>query len=381
MKEWINDHINEHIALLKELAAIPAPSHREDARVRFILDLMRGLQVGAYADCAKNVIVPFGCENGGDFSVYSAHTDVVFPDETPLPVREEAGKLYAPGVGDDTANVAALISIVRFIKEKGLEKEIRSPFMIVFNSCEEGLGNLKGVRQIMKDHGARVRELVSFDCPLEEGVIVGAVGSERWRIRAVTRGGHSYFDFGSPNAIHRMAGLISGLYAQPIPSDGRGKTTFNAGVITGGTSVNTIAQSAELLYEYRSEDRESLAAMRFSLSRLVAEASRDGAEFTAELIGERPCSGGVDTEKLAALAERCESAVFAVTGKRMKRSSASTDANIPLSMGVPAVTFGLYSGAGEHTRGEWLELSSLAPGLEIGLRLILGGHFRADLLP
>lgn len=370
MKTWIDAHFEEHLTLLKTLAAIPAPSHMEDKRVAFLLERCKKHGFDrAYSDSAKNVIVPFFNDKDREITVYSAHTDVVFPDETSLPVREENGRLYAPGVGDDTANVAAMLTMLIYIKENNSLPAY--PFAFVFNSCEEGLGNLKGTRQVMKDLEGRVKELISFDCSFEEGMVVRAVGSERWRVTASAKGGHSYMDFGDPNAIERMAALIEKLYAQPVPEKAGSRATYNVGVISGGTTVNSIAQSCEMLYEYRSDDRECLAAFRESFKRLLAEADGKGAQFTAELIGERPCGGEVDEEKLEALFARCESAIVNVTGEKPSRFSASTDANVPLSLGIPAVTFGLFSGEGAHTRGEWLDIESLKTGLEIGLKLVL----------
>lgn len=365
--------IAAHIELLKKFAAIPAPSHHEEKRVEFLLNELRAMGVeNAYEDAAKNVIVPMGGD--GPYTVYSAHTDVVFPDTEPLPVEERDGRLFAPGVGDDTANAAAMLTMLRYIKENRLKPV--EPVLFVFDSCEEGLGNLKGIRQIMKDFEGRIKELVSFDCSLDEGMVVRAVGSERWRITARTKGGHSYGAFGSPNAIHRMAQLVTRLYSQELPNVRGQRTTYNAGVITGGTSINTIAQSAELLYEYRSDEYVSLEFMRTQFMRLLEEANCPEARFEAELLGERPCGKDVDEAAQERLLARCAAAIEAVTGEPPALSSGSTDANVPLSLGIPAVTFGLCIGEGAHTREEWLDISSLETGLKIGLKLVVEGHFQ-----
>ena len=371
MKNWIEAHFEEQLELLKTLAAIPAPSGEEDRRVEFIVHWLRECGFECRVDEAKNVIVPFFTEADSDISCYIAHTDVVFPDTVPLPVRMEGDRLYAPGVGDDTANVVAILMMLLYIKENGLKPN--SPIMVALNSCEEGLGNLKGIRQIMKDHAGRIKQVVSFDCDLN-AVCVKAVGSERWRISAHTAGGHSFGAFGNPNAIHHMAKLVARLYEQHLPPY-EGRTTYNVGTITGGTSVNTIAQSCEMLYEYRSDNAGSLAYMRERFNALLSEANCDQARFEAELIGERPCGGNVDEAAQNALIERSSDAIQAVTGKRPGLGAGSTDANIPLSLGVPAVTFGLMNGGGAHTREEWLDIPSLKLGLEAGLRLVIGGHF------
>jgi len=250
---WCDAVSAEHLALLKTLAAIPAPSHQEDRRVKFISSWLK--ENGAetvIVDEAKNVILPLPADAKGPFRVFMAHTDVVFPDTEPLPVREESGCLFAPGVGDDTANMAALMLCAKFLLSHHITPE--APILIVFNSCEEGLGNLKGIRQLMQDYSGRVLDVTSFDCQ-SNSIVSRAVGSERWKVTAFTRGGHSYSDFGTASAIDHLSRLVSRLYQQPVPQKQGTKTTYNVGLISGGTSVNTIAQRAEMTYEYRSDDR------------------------------------------------------------------------------------------------------------------------------
>ena len=366
MITWCEQQKDRQLALLKELAAIPAPSHQEDKRVDFIKGWLE--EQGAktlLVDEAKNLILPFG---EGPYSVFMAHTDVVFPDLTALPVREEEGRLYAPGVGDDTANVVALMLCAQYLLEH--PDEVKSPLLLVFNSCEEGLGNLKGVRQICKDYQGRITRLVSFDGTMS-GLVDRAVGSERWKVTATTKGGHSFGNFGNPNAIAALAGVICCLYGQPVPRKDGTKTTFNVGTVSGGTSVNTIAQNAEMLYEYRSDDKECLERMRQQFTSLLWQLDSKDAHFEKELLGERPCGGDVDRTALDALLDKCAALVKKHTGKAPDRHSSSTDCNIPLSLGLPATCFGLYRGKGAHTREEYVEIDSLNPGLKLGLDTIL----------
>jgi len=370
--QWSLAHKDEQLELLKELAAIPAPSHREEKRVAFIRSWLKqqGAE-GVYVDEALNVVLPFGCNSGDDITVYMAHTDVVFPDMDALPVCEAEGKLFAPGVGDDTANVVALMQCVKFLLEKNCRP--KEPVLIVFNSCEEGLGNLKGVRQIMAEYNGRIRELVSFDCQYSD-VYVRAVGSERWKVNVTTCGGHSYSAFGNANAIAYLAELVTKLYRQEIPQVEGRKVTYNVGSISGGTSVNTIAQNAEILYEYRSDDADCLKFMRKQFLELVSAAQCPEASFEVACIGERPCGSDVPEVAHEKLICRSIEAITAATGSSPTRRSASTDANIPLSRGIPAVTFGLYMGGKMHTREEYVEIDSLETGLRIGL-LMITSHF------
>jgi len=371
LNQWCDSHFGEQLALLKALAAIPAPSHHEDQRAIFIKNWLQ--ENGAHnvtVDDAKNVILPLNAADG-PFLAVMAHTDVVFPDTEFLPVREENGKLFAPGVGDDTANVVSLMLCAKFFI---IHPElIPEPILIIFNSCEEGLGNLKGVRQIMTDYDGKVRQLVSFDCQWDS-VVSRAVGSERWQITVSTQGGHSFSDFGSPNAIVHLSRLIDKLYRQNIPEKPGCKTTYNAGLISGGTSVNTIAQSAKLTYEYRSNDRECLASMAEQFRELVDQANCPEAKFTVQSLGIRPCGGAVPEADHKALLERCSRAIRTVTAKAPCFCAASTDSNIPLSLGIPAATFGLYLGSGAHTREEYIEINSLTPGLKIALTFFLDSY-------
>ena len=364
---WCDVQFPEHLDLLKTLAAIPAPSHQENLRAEFIKNwLIQNGAVSVYIDDAKNVVLPLG---NGPYLTVMAHTDVVFPDLNPLPVREESGKLFAPGIGDDTANVVALMLCAKFfLTYPDLMPE---PLLIVFNSCEEGLGNLKGVRKIMECYGTGINALVSFDCQ-SNAVISQAVGSERWQVRVSTKGGHSFSDFGNPNAIAVLSGLIGRLYDQEIPTKDGCQTTYNVGLISGGTSVNTIAQSAEMTYEYRSNDRECLAQMAENFRDFVNRFQDKGVTIDVTSIGIRPCGGDVPAEAHSALMNRCINAIQTVYPGDVPLCAASTDANIPLSLGIPAATFGLYRGGGAHTREEYLYPESLTPGLKIAMTFFLG---------
>ncbi len=369
---WCESQHRAEVDLLKELAAIPAPSNHEELRAEHILAWLKGIGAeDAYVDPALNVVLPYP-KGAADYSVFMAHTDVVFPDTTPLPVCEKDGKLYAPGIGDDTANVAALLTVIRYIFENKLEP--KSPVLFVLNSGEEGLGNLKGVRQICESFRGKIKQLVSFDGCYND-IVNGAVGSERWKVTAKTIGGHSYGAFGNPNAISHMAKLICSLDAQPVPKKDGVRTTYNFGIINGGTSVNTIAQEASMLYEYRSNDIDHLAQMREQFFASFNTANCHDAEFSRELLGERPCASNLEAPAQQALLNQVSEVIRRLTGKEPGRHASSTDANIPMNLGIPATTFGLYIGEKAHTREENLEVASLDLGLKIGMTLILESCF------
>ena len=240
--------------------------------------------------------------------------------------------------------------------------------LLVINSGEEGLGNLKGSRKIMETFGDRVTEFFTLD-GVDCAVTTGAVGSKRYRIEVATEGGHSYSKFGNRNAIAYLASLIDALYMVKVPEEG--KTTYNVGLIQGGTSVNTIAQQAEMLYEFRSDRRENLAMMEEHLMAAVAFFRTKGAQINVELIGDRPCSGDVDPVRHQAMMDRTAAAVRRHFGADPRFRTASTDCNIPLSMGIPSIGVSCYSGDGAHTREEFVRIDSLLPGLRLCFELIL----------
>ncbi len=380
---YISEHKQEAYDLLIELARIPAPSGREERRAKYIKEWLEAKGAkGVYIDDALNVVYPAGCADPAECAdpagcagenpvcVFSAHTDVVFPDETELPVAVREGMLYAPGIGDDTANVAALMIAAGYLAEHAGEKAGRegTGCLIVFNSGEEGLGNLKGIRAICRRYGSRIRQHISFDGTMN-GIVTRSVGSKRYRVEVRTEGGHSYGSFGNRNAIAYLASLIGTLYELKVPT--RGRTTYNVGTISGGTSVNTIAQQAWMLYEFRSDDREDLEFMERHFEAVIEAYRAKGITVQVDLIGERPCMGEVPQEKMEALIQRVNAVIQKYSGRPAGQGSGSTDCNIPHSLGIPAVSFGAYRGGGSHTRGEWLEIESLEPGLKIVLETVL----------
>ena len=366
--QYIDRHAEEAFDLLVSLAQIPAPSNHEEQRAEFCLNWLRSKGAeGAYIDDALNVIYPIGDTGDNDLVVFMAHSDVVFPDTTPLPLKIEDGRIWCPGVGDDTANAVALLTVAGYLAgQKALPQNYG--VLLVINSSEEGLGNLKGTKKIMADFGHRVKEFITFDGNANM-VVTKAVGSRRYQVTVTTEGGHSYSRFGAPNAIAQLSRLITRLYEIKVPDIGR--TTYNVGTISGGTSVNTIAQSAQMLFEFRSDEREKLAIMEAHFDRIVEEFRSEGVQISIQVVGDRPCGVVVDN---SALANRALEAVRAHYGIEPFCTSGSTDCNIPLSMGIPSICPGCVMGAGAHTREDYVEIDSLLPGLKVAAQLILH-HF------
>ena len=350
--------------IIRDLCEIPAPSHHEERRAEYCKRWFENNGFsGVEIDDALNVIAPVNMKDDEPITVIMAHTDTVFPELEPLPFSEKDGFMYSPGVTDDTANLSVMMIAARFFKEN-LPDDSGS-YLFVANSCEEGLGNLKGCRKIMEKYGARVREFVTLDSTCMNKIVTLAVGSHRYRIVVKTEGGHSFSSFGNRNAIHVLSNMINVLYSIKVPVEGNSKTTYNVGLISGGTSVNTIAQEAEMMYEYRSDNRICLAKMEHFFNQVIETFRASGIEVIVEKIGDRPCSGEIDEEKYARLKKRISDSMKETLGLESFEASSSTDCNIPLSMGIPAICFGVCRGGKAHTREEFLETASLSDGCRL----------------
>lgn len=367
IRVYIEEHAPEAERLLKDLAVIPAPSGKEGRRADFCKKWLElhGAE-GVYIDEAGNVIFPYEAAHREQLAVYMAHMDVVFPDEDKLIIRQQDHLLKGPGVGDDTANLAHLLMTAAFfVREK---PPVETGILFVADTCEEGLGNLKGCRQLMKDFGDRICHVVSLDM-YQGHCFDQCVGSVRYEVKVQTEGGHSFSAFGNPNAIHQISQIVCALYEAKVPD--RAPTTFNIGIVEGGTSVNTIAQEAKILYEIRSTDAGCMEEVRRFFEDTIRSFEARGMRITVKLVGERPCAGNLDAERQKKLMDQAIEVIERVTGKPAVMRAASTDANIPLSMGIPAVTVGTIIGAKAHTREEWIDLDSQRPGLRLALELVL----------
>lgn len=361
LRSYARSVFSEEVDLLRTLAQIPAPSGHEDERAAFVAAWLRNAgATRVEIDDAKNVLCWVSKSPSAPVEVYSAHTDVVFDDLTPLPLREEGGRLYAPGVGDDTANLTGLLMATRWLMGHPQLTRNRS-LLVVANSCEEGLGNLRGTRALYDRYGSRIGRHVVFDTTLGN-VVREAVGSVRWRVQCDGPGGHSFKSFGTPNAIVELSRLICALEEMELPTSDI--TTRNVGTICGGTTVNSIASHAEMLFELRSTSDDCLRQARTSFEQTVQAHQGKGVRFTTDVVGARPASSIKESAAFDSLVEAACTATRLATGLReVTITSSSTDANIPLSRGIPAVCLGAVRGKGAHTREEWIETASLEDGL------------------
>lgn len=367
---FLKENEQETKNLIKNLCKIPAPTGSEENRALFCKNYLES--VGAknvYIDEVKNCVYPVG-NLTGDIILFLAHTDTVFPDTTAMAYVEDDNYAYSPGICDNTVSVAQMLTVCKYIASSGI-KPNGVGVLFVFNSCEEGMGNLKGVKHIFSKYKNKIITAYSFDGRYD-ALVTKCVGSHRYEITVETEGGHSFNAFGNENAIFVVSKLITELYNVKIPKIGDSKTTYNVGVITGGTSVNTIAQSATLLYEYRSDNENCLSAMQKEFNEIISKINgENNAKIVVKLVGERPCGKVGSEDKLNEIINRCVNITEKYSNIKCSLTSGSTDCNIPASLGVPAVCVGSFWGYGTHTREEKLLLSSVIIGLNIVAETIL----------
>ena len=369
LKQFSMETFNELLTIHRDICLIPAPSHFEDERANYILKYLKNAGVSnAYIDKAKNVICTLG-EISEKMVVFMAHTDTVFPMDTPLNYIDDGEKIHCPGAGDDVGGLVGMLTCVKYMAEHNIVP--KKTLMFVANSCEEGLGNLKGTRQLFEDYGDKIEYLYSFDSS-PDSVTCKSVGSLRFRITAITEGGHSFGDFGNCNAISVLAKIINEIYKIEVPIIENSKTTYNVGTIEGGTSVNTIAQSASMLCECRSDSAKCLAIMKNKFDDIFQQAKKNCLELKIELVGNRPCmSPDIDMVKLQEITNRAKEIQGKHFGRNVAEVSASTDCNIPHSLSIPAVALANNDACGAHTKEEFVFKESFRPGLMVSMELIL----------
>lgn len=364
MEQYIKEHLEELEQLLLTLCKIPAPKDGEGKRAKFCKEWLETAGASqVIIDEACNVIYPYHVKPGTNNIIYMAHMDTVFPIETILDPIYQDSRILCPGVTDDTANLAVLLMMAKYVAQ--YQPALEYGIIFVADSGEEGLGNLKGSRQIMKAYKDKIEYVVSFDLHYDSLINV-SVGSIRYQIEVTTTGGHSYSDFGNANAIAVLSSMIAKLYQKKIVETDS-KTTYNVGTIQGGTSINCIASQASMTFEMRSDSANQLDEMQKYVDEVIASFINDEVSVKVNTIGIRPCMRGVDAKQQQNLSNRYKKIMEKHTQNKVPFVSASTDCNIPLSEGIPAICFGLCFGGGVHTVNEWIERDSLQIGFSIGM--------------
>lgn len=359
----------------KRITEIPAPPYKEKVRAEYYRKRMQELGFkDAAVDGEGNVIaLRKGSGGGRPKLVVSAHLDTVFPEGTDVTVKEKDGAIVAPGIGDDSRGLAALLSLIKAMNAN--EIATVGDILFVGTVGEEELGNLRGVKALFRDH-KDIDGFISIDGLGITRVVNQATGSHRYEFIFTGPGGHSFQEFGLPSAIHAMGRAIAKISELRPPSDPR--TTFTVGTVVGGTSVNAIAAEARMAVDMRSNSEEELLKLEERLLDLVKQAvveenarwKSDKLSVETKLIGDRP-AGIVSMD--SPIVQATQRAVAAVTrAPRVTFAGSSTDSNIAMSLGIPALTIG---GGGEggnwHSRNEWYKPTDAYYGPQNALLTIM----------
>jgi tripeptide aminopeptidase len=336
---------------------IPAPTFEEQRRAEFLRDRFAetGLQDveidEVYNVCGRWV----GTDPDRPVVLVSAHTDTVFPLATDLTIRREGERIFGPGLGDNSLGAAGLLALAAMFQKFDIHPA--ADVWFVADSREEGLGDLGGMRAAWQRLAPRLGAAIVIEGMALGRIYHAGIAVRRLRIVCQAAGGHSWLHFGRPSAIHGLIELGARIVAITPPEQPR--TTYNIGLIEGGHSVNSLATSAELYLDMRSETREGLAAFEEQVLNALDSLQGPGLDFSSEVVGDRP-AGSIDTDHpLVQLAV----AALETTGYKPVYETGSTDANILLANGLPAVTIGLSYGGNAHRLDEYIETGALADGL------------------
>ncbi|MGB8064375.1 MAG: M20/M25/M40 family metallo-hydrolase [Candidatus Sulfotelmatobacter sp.] len=375
---WFRAQAPQFLQWQMEMARIPAPPFGESARAAWLSE--KFCDVGLDDVRIDDVGNVFGTHPGFGrrYVALSAHIDTVFPANTPLNIRQQGSRIYGPGVSDNGAGVASMLAIAALLRAVRVRHAL--PFVFIGNVGEEGEGDLRGMRHIFST--PRWKDSIAYSLVLDgagaDTIVAEALGSRRFEVIVRGPGGHSWSDFGAPNPIVILAKAIDTFTATVVPAVP--KTTFNIGVIRGGTSVNSIPESASMKVDIRSTSMTEMErlehALRRALNRAVEEETMaaemrspaqkrpSGVSCEVVVIGNRPAGELPPGARILQVLRAVDAQLN--NGAQVQR--ASTDANIPLSLGLEAVAIGGGgSGGGAHTLQEWFDSN----GRELGLKRIL----------
>lgn len=377
--ETLAAELERTIQDLITLTEIPAPPFGEEKRAAAYLEMLRahGLEE-VEQDEVGNVM---GIRRGfghGDMLVVAAHLDTVFPAGTDVRVRREGTKLMAPGISDDTWSLAVNLAFLRAMDAAGIRT--RHDILFVGDVGEEGIGDLRGVRHLFEKgrHRARIRAFLTVDSPEVEAIVAGGVGSRRYRVTFRGPGGHSYAAFGLVNPMYAMAEAVRAIAALPVPASP--PTTHCVSVVSGGSSINAIADAVTIEVDLRSASAAELAKLDAAFLAIVekavatenaARSTRAGA-IAADIarLGDRPAGETPPGSPIRALA----AAAVAAEGYEPRFTYSSTDANLPMSLGIPALKIGAGGRGGRaHSLDEWLDVepTEVLRGMRSSLATIL----------
>ncbi len=374
---FIEGDYDRFVRELVTLTDIPAPPFKEAARATAYLGMLResGL-ADVEMDAEGNVMGIRRGTSPGPMLAVVAHLDTVFPEGTRVKVRREGTRFMAPGIGDNTRGAALMLAVVRAMNAAGIQT--KSDILFVGNVGEEGEGDLRGVKFLLQKgkYKDRIRQFIAIDGGEQGSLTRGGVGSLRYRVAFKGPGGHSYGAFGLVNPAFAMGNAIAKFSRLKVPASP--KTTFNVGVVSGGTSVNSIPAEVQMVVDMRSVSCAELTKVRDAFLALVREAvdEENAARSTREgkvaadpaLIGDRPCG---ETALDSPIVQTATAAVKAF-GLAPSYGIGSTDSNVPMNIGIPAITIGRGPGGRSHSPDEWTDVAKPAAvqAVQVALTII-----------
>ena len=349
------------------LSEIPAPEFTEAKRAAYFQKILEPFGLKVSIDKTGNVIAERPGADPNGIILLAAHLDTVFPAGTEVRVKKNGNRLVGPGIADNGAGLAALIGVARALSEG----HVRTNKTIIFagDVGEEGEGNLRGIRALVESYGSRLAAVIAVDGASIEHITTQGIASQRVEVTITGAGGHSWSDFGAPNPITALARAIVKFSAVAVPEAPR--SSFNFGVIEGGTSVNSIPASAAVKVDLRSEDEAQVKIMEAALrdaaqsgikeEMSAAKPNSDSLNVNFRSLGSRPAGKLPDNSPLLDTLR----SVDRFLGNRSRLERSSTDANIPLSLGIPAVSIGGGGkGGSSHTLAEWYDATAREAGLK-----------------
>ena len=377
---WLKQNVSLITDQQAQLTEIPAPSYQESQRAEAVKGLLAAAGLQVHVDKVGNVIgtLPGATSRTGQSEavMLSAHLDTVFPAGTDVKVRREGTRLFAPGISDNGTGLASLIAIASAIHAAHIQPQLT--ILFVADVGEEGEGNLRGMRALIDSYRSNLKAVIVLDGSGIDHVTTKALASRRLEVTITGPGGHSWSDFGMPNPINALVRGSVRFINTKVPASPR--TTFNLGQVEGGTSINSIPHEANLKVDIRSESEDELVRLEVALRDCITagvrdemESARDRSkgklEWRVDLLGSRP-SGDLRSDSPLIFALRAADD-FVHNQSRTERSS--TDANIPLSVGIDAISIGAGgNGGGAHSLQEWYEPEGREIGLQRALITLLG---------
>lgn len=354
---WLAEAAQQTIQQAIAIQQIPAPTFDERERAAYVAEQFAALGLTQIeTDDFYNVygLMP-GSNSHRPGVLISAHTDTVFARETDLKTRVENGLIYGPGLGDNSMGVAGMLGLADSLRKLGIKPACDLWF--VANTREEGLGDLGGMKAAFNQLKERIGSVINLEGMAFGHVYHAGIAVRRLHITARAEGGHSWLNFGRSSAIHGLIELGAKITAlQPSQNP---RTTYNIGVIDGGQSINTIAAEASFWLDMRSEQSSELAKFEAKVHQLIQASQRPDLQFQTEVVGDRPAGTIAQNHPLVQGAL----AALELVGTRGTLENGSTDANVPLAAGYPAVTVGITRGGNAHRLDEFIETQPIAAGL------------------